>query len=94
MLRAGPPWFTRLGLPGPRKWFNVHEFFVYHEDVRRSAGRGPRSLGADLDEALWRRLRALAPGDTGLRNLPLARLRHEPAWLELSALPADLLSAQ
>ena len=62
MLRAGPPWFTPLGLPGPREWFNVHEFFVHHEDVRRPAGHGPRSLGADLDEALWRRLRTLATG--------------------------------
>ncbi|GAC1328621.1 MAG: TIGR03085 family metal-binding protein [Mycobacteriales bacterium] len=62
MLRAGPPWFGPFALPGPREWFNVHEFFIHHEDVRRPAGHGPRSLGADLDEALWRRLKRLAPG--------------------------------
>jgi len=60
-LRAGPPLLGLFGLPGPREWLNLHEFFVHHEDVRRPAGQQPRPLGTTLEQALWRRLHGLAP---------------------------------
>ncbi|MDQ6649625.1 MAG: TIGR03085 family metal-binding protein [Actinomycetota bacterium] len=59
-LRTGPPLLGLFGLPGPREWLNLHEFFVHHEDVRRPAGLEPRDLGPALEEGLWRRLRGLA----------------------------------
>ena len=40
---------------------NLHEFFVHHEDVRRATGAGPRALPGPLEDALWTRLRVLAP---------------------------------
>lgn len=61
-LRSGPPLLGGvLGMPGLRDAGNVHEFFVHHEDVRRPAGLGPRSLEGDLDAALWLRLRLFGP---------------------------------
>lgn len=48
-LEAGPTWFW------PGRWspsFDVHEWFVHHEDVRRADGRGPRDLGA-FDAVVW-----------------------------------------
>ena len=52
-LRSGPP-------PGPfrirwvRRVPNLNEFFVYHEDVRRANGYGPRVLPPAEDTALFR----------------------------------------
>jgi uncharacterized protein (TIGR03085 family) len=52
-LRSGPPLgFFRIGWV--RRFASLNEFFVHHEDVRRANGRGLRSLGPDLDAALWR----------------------------------------
>ncbi len=58
-VRSGPPpGFFRTGWA--RRFPNLNEFFVHHEDVRRANGRGPRSTVPDLDAALWRNV-ALAP---------------------------------
>jgi uncharacterized protein (TIGR03085 family) len=52
-LRSGPPpGFFRL--PWVRRGPSLNEFFVHHEDVRRAAGFGPRTLSPDMEEALWR----------------------------------------
>jgi len=53
-LREGPPkrWFGRWVPSG-----DLHEWFVHHEDVRRSNGREPRTDDA-LDDALWGALKA------------------------------------
>jgi uncharacterized protein (TIGR03085 family) len=52
-LRAGPPvGFFRVGWV--RRFPNLNEFFVHHEDVRRADGRGPRAHEPAMDEALWR----------------------------------------
>jgi uncharacterized protein (TIGR03085 family) len=52
-IRSGPPpGFFRLGWV--RRFPNLNEFFVHHEDVRRANGRGPRTHEIALDEALWR----------------------------------------
>jgi uncharacterized protein (TIGR03085 family) len=51
-IRSGPPpGFFRIGWV--RRIPNLNEFFVHHEDVRRAAGRGPRTHGRAMDEALW-----------------------------------------
>lgn len=55
-LRSGPPpGFFRVGWV--RRFPNLNEFFVHHEDVRRADGRGPRTHEYAMDEALWRNAR-------------------------------------
>ena len=52
MIRSGPPpGFFRLDWV--RRFPNLNEFFVHHEDVRRANGRCSRSDLPALDEALW-----------------------------------------
>jgi uncharacterized protein (TIGR03085 family) len=52
-VRAGPPpGFFRIGWV--RRFPNLNELFVHHEDVRRANGRGPRTNEPVMDEALWR----------------------------------------
>ena len=58
-LRSGPPLFP-WRFPGLRSVLNDTEWFVHHEDVRRANGEGPRDR-PDLDAALWRMLRRVAP---------------------------------
>ena len=61
-LRSGPPAWSPLGLPDPLyDPANLHEFYVHHEDVRRLVEPGPRRETPGLDDALWQRLRLLAP---------------------------------
>ena len=55
-LRAGPP-LVPWRLPMLRQALNLTEWFVHHEDVRRPAGRAPRSDRPDLDGTLWTMLR-------------------------------------
>ena len=51
-IRSGPPrGFFRLGWV--RRFPNLNEFFVHHEDVRRANGRGPRTNSPEMDVALW-----------------------------------------
>jgi uncharacterized protein (TIGR03085 family) len=58
-VRSGPPaGFFRIGWV--RRFPNLNEFFVHHEDVRRANGREPRRNPPDLDAALWRNV-ARAP---------------------------------
>ncbi|WP_308169646.1 TIGR03085 family metal-binding protein [Acrocarpospora catenulata] len=60
MVRTGPPRWTPYGLvPGLDSLVNTIEFLVHHEDVRRAQpGWEPRALPADLDDLIWRRLKA------------------------------------
>jgi len=51
-LRSGPPPGV-FQLSWLRRFPNLNEFFVHHEDVRRANGRGPRTLDPAMDEALW-----------------------------------------
>lgn len=52
-IRSGPPpGFFRLGWV--RRYPNLNEFFVHHEDVRRANGRPVRTFGPDRAAALWR----------------------------------------
>jgi len=66
-IRSGPPpGFFRIGWV--RRFPNLNEFFVHHEDVRRANGLDPRTNTAALDEALWR--------NVGLARWFLARRLH------------------
>jgi uncharacterized protein (TIGR03085 family) len=52
-IRSGPPpGFFRIGWV--RRFPNLNEFFVHHEDVRRANGRGPRTNEHAMNEVLWR----------------------------------------
>ena len=56
-IRSGPPrGFFSIGLV--RRFPNLNEFFVHHEDVRRGQPEWkPRDLSAGLSDELWRRLK-------------------------------------
>ncbi len=100
-IRSGPPrGFFRIGWV--RRFPNLNEFFVHHEDVRRANGRGPRTNSPAMDAALWRnasrapwflarRLRdaGLEPGWAGTANTVRAR-RGEPT-VRIAGLPGELL---
>lgn len=60
LIRSGPP-FGPMRIPAVRHAANLVEFFVHHEDVRRPAGRPPRTDRPDLDEELWGFLGRMAP---------------------------------
>jgi uncharacterized protein (TIGR03085 family) len=51
-VRSGPPGVFRVGWM--RRFPNLNEFYVHHEDVRRANGLGLRSNAPGLDAALWR----------------------------------------
>jgi len=52
-IRSGPPrGFFRIGWV--RRFPNLNEFFVHHEDVRRANNLGPRTLPPAEDAALFR----------------------------------------
>jgi uncharacterized protein (TIGR03085 family) len=58
-VRNGSPIWTPLSNPLTDKAFNLIEFFVHHEDVRRAqTGWSPRILPSSLEDELWKRLRA------------------------------------
>lgn len=58
IIRDGPPRFSMFGIPGMDERGNLVEYFVHHEDVRRTAPDWkPRELDPELTEQLWQRLR-------------------------------------
>ncbi|MGH3322272.1 MAG: TIGR03085 family metal-binding protein [Streptosporangiaceae bacterium] len=61
LVRDGPPPWSPFGLPRVDAAVNTVEFFVHHEDVRRAGQEWrPRETDPGLEDALWRRLRAMA----------------------------------
>jgi len=54
-VRSGPRGFFRIGWV--RRFPNLNEYFVHHEDVRRANGLGARTLTNDLEGALWNNVR-------------------------------------
>lgn len=60
-IRNGPARFSVFSFPGVDEPANTTEFFVHHEDVRRSGDhpQGARSLGDEVEEWMWRRLKLL-----------------------------------
>ncbi len=73
-VRTGPP-IGPMKLPPVRHAANLIEFFVHHEDVRRPAGRPPRSDRPDLDAELWSFLGRMGPLMVRRAKLPGIRLR-------------------
>jgi uncharacterized protein (TIGR03085 family) len=61
MVAEGPSRRSVFALPGVDDLANLVELFVHCEDVRRvRPGWEPRPLGADVAEALWRRVSGTA----------------------------------
>jgi uncharacterized protein (TIGR03085 family) len=100
-IRSGPPpGFFRTGWV--RRFPNLNEFFVHHEDVRRANGCGPRTNPPEEDAALFRNV-ALAPWLLSRRlrgaGLDLAwagtdqvvRARRGHPTARLGGLPGELL---
>jgi uncharacterized protein (TIGR03085 family) len=86
-IRSGPPrGFFRISWV--RRFPNLNEFFVHHEDVRRANGRGPRT---NSPRFLARRLRGagLELEWAGTANTVRAR-RGEPT-VRVAGLPGELL---
>jgi uncharacterized protein (TIGR03085 family) len=52
-VRSGPP-RGFFDLRWVRRFPNLNEFYVHHEDVRRANGLGPRAHAAEEDAALFR----------------------------------------
>ncbi|MCW2812223.1 MAG: hypothetical protein JWP61_2681 [Friedmanniella sp.] len=61
-VRKGPARFSVFAIPGVDEGANTTEFFVHHEDVRRGGPdpRAPRTIDADVEDWMWRRLKLLA----------------------------------
>jgi uncharacterized protein (TIGR03085 family) len=79
-LRSGPPFYSPLALP-PLRGVDVFEFFVHHEDVRRSqAGWSPRPPDDARDRVLWR-LAGLM-GRLAYRSSPVAVTLRRPDGVE------------
>jgi uncharacterized protein (TIGR03085 family) len=61
-VRQGPPRWNPFAIPAIDAVANTLEFFVHHEDVRRTVdGWQPRVLDAAFDALMWSRLKAMAP---------------------------------
>jgi uncharacterized protein (TIGR03085 family) len=58
-VRTGPP-LGPFAVPGLREQINLVEYAVHHEDVRRANGMERRTDIADLQDALWTKVKALA----------------------------------
>jgi uncharacterized protein (TIGR03085 family) len=57
-VREGPPPWLPLGFPPAQDALNLVEMYVHAEDVRRAAPEWtPRPVLAQLEDALWARLR-------------------------------------
>lgn len=70
-VAAGPPRWSPFALPPVREAVNLLEYFVHHEDVRRSVpGWVPRVLPVQRQNAIWSRLRLAAR--LTLRLMPVA----------------------
>lgn len=101
-IRSGPPpGFFRIGWV--RRFPNLNEFFVHHEDLRRANGLGPRDcLAPALDAALWRnvgqgsrylcrRLREVGLEITWAGTDEQMTVREAEPVARLSGLPGELL---
>ena len=72
-VRGGPPTLSPMGIPGVDRLANTMEYFIHHEDVRRTNGLGPRELPEEQDAQLWDIVRRMAR----------LTLRHAPAGITL-----------
>ncbi|RBY89201.1 TIGR03085 family protein [Blastococcus sp. TBT05-19] len=73
-VRTGPPAWSPMALPAAAKVFNVAEFAIHHEDVRRAQpGWEPRLLPREEQDQLWSGLGLHARRAAGRRGLVLRR---------------------
>jgi uncharacterized protein (TIGR03085 family) len=75
LVRSGPPSLSPFGVPGVDRLANTMEYFIHHEDVRRTNGGSPRALDPEEVDQLW---------DIVSRMSKLM-LRKSPAGVELRA---------
>lgn len=62
-LRNGPPLWSPYAVPRLDALFNTLEFFVHHEDIRRSQPAwAPRELTDDQQKLLWSMVRTAGKG--------------------------------
>lgn len=97
LLRSGPPLLSVGQFDG----VELGEWYVHHEDVRRVVRPGPRDAGAELQEALWKRLAAMglmltmpARGLGVVLSTPdgrFRRVRLGAGEVELHGTPAELV---
>jgi uncharacterized protein (TIGR03085 family) len=53
-LRSGPPLWSPMGWPPVARMFNLAEYAIHHEDVRRAQpGWAPRRLPREVQDELW-----------------------------------------
>lgn len=58
LVASGPPLTSPFAVPGVDETVNVTEHFVHTEDVRRAQPEWqPRTLAADVQDAIWRVVR-------------------------------------
>ncbi|WP_226346138.1 TIGR03085 family metal-binding protein [Agilicoccus flavus] len=70
MVRQGPPGWSPVRVPAVDDAVNLVEFYVHHEDVLRAQPDEPRrALDADVQAALWSRLRQM--GQLMFRRSPV-----------------------
>lgn len=53
LVRSGPPRHSVFGAPAIDRLANTMEYFIHHEDLRRTNGMGPRKLHPELSDQLW-----------------------------------------
>lgn len=74
-----PPWWSPLSNPLLDEVVNLGEFFIHHEDVRRTgSGWSPRVIGHGQQGALWKQVRFSARAL--LRKLPGATRVEAPGF--------------
>lgn len=101
-LRQGPPLYSPFAIPALDRMFNLLEYFVHHEDIRRAQeGWEPRELPARVQDTLWKAVRVagkalvrsakvgvvLERSDTGEQRV----LKDSPAPVVVRGLPAELV---
>lgn len=77
LLRSGPPPWSPTFLAPVDSVVNLAELVVHHEDVRRAVGEAPRQDVADLQEAVWSRLRQAGVIALAAVRVPLVAVRED-----------------
>jgi uncharacterized protein (TIGR03085 family) len=75
-VRNGPPTLSVFSLPLLGDRINALEYFVHHEDVRRTEDPTPRELTARDSDELWNRFTLVARGL--MRNAPTGVVLRHP----------------
>ena len=83
-LRKGPPRWSPYAVPKLDQLLNTLEFFVHHEDIRRSQpGWEPRELSDDEQRLLWSMVRTA--GKQLVRSAPVG------VWLRNAATGSEIV---